>query len=140
MDYLKDTVIPILKGLLAGLIAIVILYVLFSILMSVFDSPGKYTYPATLAGLMISIPIAGYTTVMVSEKKNSISGGLCGLVYIIILYVISSIINKDFSIGISTFILLIIGGTAGVIGGLICLNRAGSKRAKRNRSLIGKAK
>ncbi|HBN85721.1 MAG TPA: TIGR04086 family membrane protein, partial [Clostridiales bacterium] len=123
-----------------GLIAIVILYVLFSILMSTFDSPSKMTYPATLIGLIVSIPFAGYTCVRVSETKNSGLGGLCGLIYIIILYFISSVMNNDFSIGFNTFILLVIGVLAGTIGGLVYMNRAGARKAKRNRTFIGKAK
>lgn len=140
MSKMKDTFIPILKGLLAGIIAIVILYGIFSILMSALDSPNKYTYPATLIGLIISLPIAGFTAVKVSDNKKPAIGGFCGLVYIILLFIVSSVMNKDFSIGLNTLILLIIGVAAGTIGGLLYINRMNSKKSKRNRSFTGKPK
>jgi putative membrane protein (TIGR04086 family) len=138
MNKFTSGLVAILKGLLAGITAIVILYAGFSILMSTFESPNKYTYPATLVGLIISVPIAGYAAVLFSRQKKASVGCWCGLLYIIILYIISSVMNKDLSVGYNTLFLLVIGAAAGTIGGILCINRMDHKRAKRNRTFIGK--
>ncbi len=136
MNNIRDFFMPVLKGLLFGVLAIIIVYVLFSVLMSTFDFPNQYIYPATLIGLIISIPVAGYVTVVSSENKNPFKGSLCGLIYIMILYFISSILNSDFSMGLNTLILAIIGVSAGAIGGLIAINRFEHKKGIRNRTFF----
>lgn len=57
-------------------------------------------------------------------KKNGIlNGATIGGGYILILYLVSSILNVNFSLNIQSLVMIIIGILFGILGGIIGVNR-----------------
>ncbi|MCI9365158.1 MAG: TIGR04086 family membrane protein [Clostridia bacterium] len=53
-------------------------------------------------------------------KKNGIlNGGVIGFSYILIIYLVSSIIGSGFALNIYSIIMILIGIAAGMIGGVV---------------------
>ena len=67
--------------------------------------------------------MAGSTISSRKIKKNGlISGGAIGLIYILFLYLASSICFAGFSFSIYSLIMLVVGIITGIIGGIIGVN------------------
>ena len=61
---------------------------------------------------------------MDSIKKNGlINGALIGSIYIVSIYLLSSIIEKNFSLNIHSIIMIIICIITGILGGIIGVNK-----------------
>ena len=56
------------------------------------------------------------------HKNGMISGGIIGASYILLLYLISSIVNSNFSINWVSIIMIIVGLIGGIFGGVIGVN------------------
>ena len=57
-------------------------------------------------------------------KKNGIlNGGIIGGTYILILYIISSLLNWKFGLNMQSIIMIIVGIIFGVFGGIIGVNK-----------------
>ncbi|MDE5830934.1 MAG: TIGR04086 family membrane protein [Clostridia bacterium] len=58
-----------------------------------------------------------------SIKKNGIlNGGLIGLIYILLLYLLSSLTTSGFLLNIYSAIMIITGVIAGMVGGVVGVN------------------
>ena len=87
------------------------------------DYPEKYTTIAVLLATLAGLFIAGFKAGMHNEKNGLVKGALAGLVYMVILYVISSILFKDFMLNQRSVMMILAGILAGAIGGLMGTNR-----------------
>lgn len=56
------------------------------------------------------------------KQKGIINGALLGMIYIIGMYLISSIVLKDFSLSLKSFIMIFCGMSAGILGGILGVN------------------
>lgn len=57
-------------------------------------------------------------------KKNGIlNGGVIGGTYILILYIISSLLNWKFGLNMQSVIMIIVGIIFGILGGIIGVNK-----------------
>lgn len=96
------------------------------------DFPEKFTtigvVLATLAGLFI----AGYRAGTGGDRNGIVRGGLTGLCYMVILYLLSSILFKDFVLGQKGIIMIITGLLAGAVGGLLGENRKAKPISRRS--------
>ena len=56
------------------------------------------------------------------EQKGIVYGSVLGLIYMLILYLISSILNFDFSLNGNAIIMIVFGIIGGAIGGILGVN------------------
>lgn len=56
------------------------------------------------------------------KKNGFINGLLVGLIYIIYIYLLSSIINNSFSLNLNSIIMIFSSLATGIIGGIIGVN------------------
>ncbi len=56
------------------------------------------------------------------KKNGFINGLLVGLIYIIFIYLLSSIINNSFSLNLNSIIMIFSSLATGIIGGIIGVN------------------
>ena len=108
--------------LMAFCITIPVMLILAAIL-TFTDFPEKYTTIAVVLATLAGLFAAGFRAGTGNEKNGMIRGGLTGLAYMVILYLISSILFKDFMLGQRAVIMIITGLLAGAIGGLLGGNR-----------------
>ena len=112
----------IFKGVLISLVVSFVLLAIFAIVLTYTSVSENTIVPVIIVVTGISILVG---TILESRKivKNGIwLGGIIGLVYVLILYIISSLLNVDFSINTQSFILILVAIFSGMIGGIIGVN------------------
>lgn len=115
--------INILKGIGISLLTTLILLIVFSIILTYSNLAENVINPVIMIITAISILI-GSSIVNIKIKKNGlINGGIIGGGYIIIIYLISSLINCRFSLDIQSIIMISIAIIFGILGGIIGVNK-----------------
>jgi putative membrane protein (TIGR04086 family) len=61
---------------------------------------------------------------MKAQKNGILNGSLVGGGYIVILYLVSSLLNWKFSLNIQSIIMMVIGIVFGMLGGIIGVNQS----------------
>jgi putative membrane protein, TIGR04086 family len=51
------------------------------------------------------------------------NGGIIGGIYILLLYIVSSLLNWKFSLNIQSMLMIVIGIVFGILGGIIGVNK-----------------
>jgi len=87
------------------------------------DFPEKYTTFAVLIATLTGLLAAGFKAGVLNQKNGVLKGSLCGLIYMVILYMVSSIIYKDFMLNSRAVIMILTGILAGAVGSIIGTNR-----------------
>ena len=57
------------------------------------------------------------------KKNGLINGGMIGGIYILIIYLISSILNWRFSLNVQSIIMIVVAIVFGILGGIIGVNK-----------------
>lgn len=70
----------------------------------------------------ISILIGASVSTIKFKKNGWISGAIISIVYMLTLYILSSLINNSFEINKSSIFMIIFGLMLGIIGGIIGVN------------------
>lgn len=119
----NKTSINIIKGVGIALITTVILLMIFSIILTYTKIQENTINPVIIIITSISILI-GSSIGNRKEKRNGIiNGGLVGGIYIIVIYIISSILNWKFSLNLQSIIMIALGIIFGIFGGIIGVNK-----------------
>lgn len=119
----NKTLINILKGVGISLIATVIMLIIFSIILTYTNIQESTINPVIMIITAISILIGSSLGNIKIRKNGLINGGLIGGIYIIIIYLISSILNWRFSLNLQSIIMIITAIVFGILGGIIGVNR-----------------
>lgn len=118
----KKNSIRIIKGSLFAVIASAILLLIFAVLLCYTNLSENTMLPVILVITGISILIGSMISTRKIRKNGILNGGMVGLIYIIILYLISSLFLAGFSLTFNSFIMLVVGIVTGMIGGIIGVN------------------
>lgn len=121
-DRKDNAVANVLKGSVIAVILSIIALIIFSIVLTKTNLAQKTINPIIMGITTISIFIGSISSVSKIEKKGIINGGLVGLIYVFSIYLISGIINSNFSFNTNSIILIISSLIAGMIGGIIGVN------------------
>ena len=119
----NKTLTNILKGVGISIITTVILLIIFSILLTYTNIQESVINPVIMIITAISILIGSSIGNIKIRKNGLINGGIIGAIYIIIIYLISSILNWRFSLNLQSFIMIITSVIFGILGGIIGVNR-----------------
>lgn len=125
------TLVSIIKGIVISFLITIPFFAAFSLALSYTDFPEKYVSTSVIITTVISIIVAGSTATSKISKKGWINGAVVGTIYMLVLYILSSISFKDFSITRQTITMIIIGILSGSIGGIIGVNLKYNKSRKR---------
>ena len=113
----------ILKGTIIAILTTLILLIVFSFILT-YTKLQEQTIPlVTIIITAISILIGGTISTYKIKKNGMLTGMIVGLIYIISIYLISSIITKNFSLNIYSIIMIIASIFAGALGGIIGVNK-----------------
>lgn len=119
----NKTIKNIIKGTGIALITTVILLLIFSIILTYTNINEKVINPVIMIVTAISI-LLGSSLGNIKIKKNGlINGGIIGAIYIITIYLISSILNWKFSLNIQSIFMILIAIVFGILGGILGVNR-----------------
>lgn len=113
----------VIKGSAFSIIITLIGLLVYSIILS-YTSVSESTIP-TIVIIITAISILIGSTISTSNiKKNGIINGmLVGIIYIAIIYLLSSIVTGNFLLNITSIIMIIASVLTGALGGIIGVNK-----------------
>lgn len=121
-DNLKTNIIRIIKGSLLSIIVSVIFLIIFAVLLTYTNLSENTITPVVLVIVGLSILMGSYLSTRKIEQNGILNGAIVGVIYMLILYIASSVIFMDFSLRASSIIMIGCGLIAGIIGGIIGVN------------------
>ena len=110
------------KGIIIAFITTFLLLFLFAILLTYTNLPESTIAPIVIITTGISILIGSSLATLKIKKNGLVNGAIIGGVYVICIYLISSILNTGFAVNTSSIIMIIIGIFAGILGGIVGVN------------------
>ena len=119
----KTTFVSISKGVGISLITTLILLIIFSLILTYTNTNENTINPVIMIITAISILIGSSIGNSKIHKNGLINGMLVGGLYIIVIYLVSSILNWRFSLNIQSLLMILIGVVFGALGGIIGVNR-----------------
>lgn len=115
-------IVTIVKGILVSYLITLPVFAVFAYLLTFTDFPQKYMPTAVIITTLLSIVIAGWSSTKNVKSKGWFNGGIVGIVYMLILFALSSITYENFSINKHVVTMLAIGVLTGSIGGILGIN------------------
>lgn len=115
--------LKILKGVGISFIFTLISLTIFSILLTYTNLSENLIQPVVIAVTGISILAGSFFATRKMSKNGILKGVAVGLIYISLIYFLSSISNgRNFALNIGSAIMILIGILCGAIGGIIGIN------------------
>lgn len=111
-----------IKNLVLEFLLTIVFLMILSVLLSSTNLNENVINPSIVFISAFSILIGAFFSSRKIGKKGILVGLLQGFVYILTLYLFSSISNGDFSLGISSLIMILICIICGIIGGILGVN------------------
>ncbi len=121
-NILDKNFIKIIKGIVISCIVTLLLLFIYALLLR-FTNIGENTIsPVIIAITGVSILIGSSIGAGSIKKNGIINGGIIGLTYIILLYLLSSLTGTGFALNMYSIILMCVSAGAGAIGGIVGVN------------------
>ena len=118
----SNNLFRIFKGSIISIIFTLILLFIFSIILTYTSISENVISPVIIIISSISILIGSSISTMKIKKNGLINGLFVGLIYMLFIYIISSIINTGFAVTTTSIIMILSGVIAGIIGGIVGVN------------------
>ncbi|MBQ9298649.1 MAG: TIGR04086 family membrane protein [Clostridia bacterium] len=118
----------LLKGILISFVLTLVSIFVFSIVLTYTNIQESTIFPVMVCITAISILVGSSISTIKINKNGILNGGIIGLIYVLIIYLISSIVGNGFALNMNSIILIISGIIAGMIGGIVGVNIGTSKK------------
>ena len=124
MEKVKDTSIIkcISKGVIISILFTIIALSIFSILLVKTNISEEMIDIVIPVITCVSILVGSSISMNRVKKKGLVNGAIIGAIYIFIIYLISSIVNSNFTINRATIIMMTLGVIGGILGGIVGVN------------------
>lgn len=127
MENIKESefsknMIRIVKGSISAIILTIILLLIFATLLTYTEIKENTINPVIIVITGISILVGSSISTLKIKKNGLINGFLVGLIYIITIYLISSLTGTGFKINLNSMIMILVSIIMGMIGGIIGVN------------------
>ena len=111
------------KGIGISLIASVIMLFVFAIVLTYTNVSESVETPVIIVVTGISILIGSSIGNAKIKQNGILNGSLIGGGYILLLYIISSLLNWRFNLNLQSVIMIAVGMVFGILGGIIGVNK-----------------
>lgn len=111
----RSNIVYIIKGVIISYAITLLLLFVFSILLTYTNLLESMIAPVILIITIISILIGGSIGSSKIKRKGIINGGIIGLIYISILYFISSLIQTGFDLNMYAILMIVFSILAGMV-------------------------
>lgn len=112
----------IFKGIIISFIFTLILLFIFSIILTYTNIQENTIAPVIIVITAMSILVGSSISTIKIKKNGIVNGGIIGLSYIAIIYVISSCVHTGFALNTSSIVMIIFSILSGMIGGIVGVN------------------
>lgn len=118
----SSNILKVIKGSVISIFISVVLLFIASLILT-YTNIGENAIPTMIIIISaISIFIGSLVSAMHIKQKGILNGSLVGAIYIIIIYLFSSIAITGFNMNIKSLIMLAASIIAGTIGGIVGVN------------------
>lgn len=118
----KNNYISILKGSLLAIVITIVCLTIYAAILTYTSVSENTIVPVVLVVSGISILIASSISARKLKKQGMINGGIIGLIYILAIYLLSSILSAEFSLNTSSILMILVCIITGMVGGIIGIN------------------
>ena len=119
----NNMLLKIIKGVGISVIFTIICLTIFSLLLTYTNLSESSIQPVVISVTGISILVGSFFATRKMNKNGIIKGIAVGLMYILLIYVISSVVNGgNFALTIGSLVMIFISVLCGAIGGIIGIN------------------
>ncbi len=125
------TLMSIFKGIIISYLITLPAFGIFAFVLTYTDFPEKYIPSSVMIITIMSVLVAGSTATRRVKNRGWLNGGFVGLVYMLVLYLFSSMIFKDFAVDRHVVAMLLLGIVAGSVGGIAGINLKGYSKVRR---------
>ena len=120
----------IFKGVLISLAISFLAFVVFAFILMFLAVDENIVSVIAVCISMISVFAGSYIGAKIVRQKGWLWGGICGLVYYVILYISALSAIREFNFSPKTLIMMLIGTLVGMIGGIFGINSGGKKKRR----------
>lgn len=113
----------IIKGVIISIIFTLTFLLIFSIILTYTNISESFIPPVIIVITAISIFIGSSIGNIKMKKNGLLNGALIGGMYLLSIYLLSSIINQNFSLTMQSIIIIVAGMICGMFGGIIGVNK-----------------
>lgn len=113
----------IVKGSMIAIVITLVGLVIFSAILTYTKVEETIILPVILSVTSISILLGSGIMASKIKKNGILNGGVIGLLYVLVLYLVSSLVGVGFSVNLNTIFMIVISILAGMLGGIIGVNR-----------------
>ncbi len=118
----KENFIRIVKGSITSIILTLVLLFIFSIIVTYTNVKESIISPIIIIITSISILIGSSISSLKIKKNGLLNGAIVGIIYILTIYILSSIMGMGFKIDINSVLMIIFAIAAGMLGGIVGVN------------------
>lgn len=110
------------RGIAISFIITIILFYILGIILSCTSMPEKIINPGIIIITGVSILIATSVVTIKVQDKGMMRGGTIGAAYFVLIYLVSSLLLKNFDINVYSAIMFVVSFLCGGIGGVVGIN------------------
>lgn len=118
----QNTLVTIIKCTALSFTFTIVLFLIFGLCLSYTTLSENIINPVIIIITVISIFFGSIIMGRNRKDKGMFFGGICAFIYVFLIYIISSICAKDFSLNIFSIIMITLSVVFGMIGGMIGIN------------------
>lgn len=124
----NSNLIQILKGIGISFVSTIIFLVIFAIILTYTQVAENTINPVIILITALSILIGSSIANIKLKKNGLINGAIIGGIYMLIIYLISSILNWKFGLNLQSIIMMVVGVIFGILGGILGVNNMFGKK------------
>lgn len=124
----NSNLIQILKGIGISFVSTIIFLVIFAIILTYTQVAENTINPVIILITALSILIGSSIANIKLKKNGLINGAIIGGIYMLIIYLISSILNWKFGLNLQSLIMIVVGVIFGILGGILGVNNMFGKK------------
>ncbi len=110
------------KSLILSILLTFIALLLLSAVLNFTDVSENIISPSIIVISSVCIMIGSFIVSKKIKEKGILNGAILGILYMFVLYIISSIANGSFALNVSSLAMIGIGIIAGIFGGILGVN------------------
>ena len=118
----KSNYIYILRGIIVSVLITMLGLLIFSIILTKTNTSEATIFPVVVVITAISILIGSFIASGKIKNKGILNGAIVGGCYMLVIYLLSSIMGNSFSLNVQSFVTIIAAIMAGIIGGILGVN------------------
>lgn len=122
-ESISGNFLNIIKGVIISIIFTLIFLFVFSIILTHTNISETFITPVIIIITAISIFIGSSIGNIKLKRNGLINGALIGGIYLLSIYLLSGIINQNFTLSTASIIIIVAGIICGMFGGIIGVNK-----------------